>query len=157
MANMSAPVFAANVDSSVSASGPLAGMFGAPTIEPLIDSQDASSLAAPADATAPISESPDTVTSDAPVRHGSGATAPQVRPPAGAARSGARGTSELRARSKRSLSPLSPEHPQRRPIGRASDENPLSGVLGIEVDELKSHVMNYGNSHCRLQHSWCAS
>ena len=43
-------------------------MFGAPTIEPLIDSLAASSLAAPVDATAPVSESPDTVTSDAPVR-----------------------------------------------------------------------------------------
>ena len=48
-------MFAANVDSSVSASGPLAGMFGAPTVEPPIDSQAASSLAAPVDATAPVS------------------------------------------------------------------------------------------------------
>ena len=47
MANLNAPMSAANVDSSVSASGPLAGMFGAPTNEPLIDSQAASSLAAP--------------------------------------------------------------------------------------------------------------
>ena len=61
MAKMSAPMFAANVDSSVSASDPLAGMFGAPTIEPLIDSQAASSLADPVDATAPASESPNTV------------------------------------------------------------------------------------------------
>ena len=50
-------MIAANVDSSVLASGPLAGMFGASTIEPLIDSQAASALAAPADATAPVSES----------------------------------------------------------------------------------------------------
>ena len=67
MANFSAQIFAANADSSVSASGPLAGMFGAPTIESLIDSQAASSLAAPVDATTPLSEFPDTVTSDAPV------------------------------------------------------------------------------------------
>ena len=62
-------MFATNVDSSVSASGPLAGMCGASTINPLIDSQAASSLAAPVDTTAPVSESPDTVTSDAPDRH----------------------------------------------------------------------------------------
>ena len=69
MARFDAPMFAANVDSSVvdssvSVSGPLAGMFGAPTIEPLIDSQvDATASAAPAP------ESPVAVTSDASVRH----------------------------------------------------------------------------------------
>ena len=36
---------------------------------------------------------------------------------------------------------MSPEHAQRRPIGRASEETPLSGVPGIEGDELKSRVM----------------
>ena len=66
-------MFAANVDSSVvdssvSVSGPLAGMFGNPTIEPLIDSQvDATASAAP------VPESPVAVTSDASVCHATNA------------------------------------------------------------------------------------
>ena len=49
--------------SSVSVSSPLAGMFGAPTIEPLIGSQvDAKTSAAP------VPESPVAVTSDASIR-----------------------------------------------------------------------------------------
>ena len=44
MASLTTPMFASVVessviDSTVSVSGPLAGMFGAPTSEPLIDSQ----------------------------------------------------------------------------------------------------------------------
>ena len=98
MASLNALLFAANVDSSVvdssvSVSGPLAGMFGEPTIEPLIGSRVDDTASA-----APVPESPVAVTSDASVRLGSGATAPQVRLPAGTARSGVRGTSELRTR-----------------------------------------------------------
>ena len=53
-------------------------MFGAPTSEPLIDSQiDAETSAAPVPES-PISLVPVAVTSDVSVRHGSGATAPQV-------------------------------------------------------------------------------
>ena len=68
MASLNAPMFAANVDSSVvdssvSISGPLASIFGAPTIEPLIDSHvDATASAAP------VPQSPCAVTSDASVR-----------------------------------------------------------------------------------------
>ena len=68
MASMSAPMFAASVDSSVvdssvSVSSPLAGMFNAPTIEPLVDSQvDATASAAP------VPESTVAVTSDASAR-----------------------------------------------------------------------------------------
>ena len=56
------------VDSTVSVSGPLAGMFGAPTSEPLVDSQ----IDAEASAT-PVPESPVTsvtipMTTDASVR-----------------------------------------------------------------------------------------
>ena len=133
------------IDSTVSVSGPLAGMFGAPTSEPLIDSQiDAEASAAPVPES-PISPVAITATSDASVRHASGAPAPQVRMPAGTARSGVRGTSEPRTRSKRSLSPQSPEHPHRRPMGqRASEGTPLTGmmetVIIAEIDELKSRV-----------------
>ena len=53
-------------------------MFGAPTSEPLIDSQidaEASAAPVPESPTSPVAV---TVTSDASVRHGSGARAPQV-------------------------------------------------------------------------------
>ena len=56
------------VDSTVSVSGPLAGMFGAPTSEPLIDSQiDAEASAAPVPES-PVTSATVPMTSDAPVR-----------------------------------------------------------------------------------------
>ena len=70
MASLNAPMLAGAVnvdssvvDSSVSVSGPLAGMFDARTIEPLIDSRVNDTTSA-----APVPESPLAVTSDAPVR-----------------------------------------------------------------------------------------
>ena len=68
MASLNAPMIPANVDSSVvdssvAASGQLAGMFGAPTIEPLIDSRVDDTASA-----APVPELRIAVTSDAPAR-----------------------------------------------------------------------------------------
>ena len=73
MASLNTPMFASVVDSSVvdstvSVSGPLAGMFGAPTSEPPIDSQiDAETSAAPVPES-PISPIAIAVASDASVR-----------------------------------------------------------------------------------------
>ena len=113
---LSHPVFAGNQDSTSSATGPLASMFGAADIanSNTINSEQtsgenasASASAQSAQATASTAhEAMPQTTSDDPVRHGSAAQAPPVRQPAGTARSGARVSSEPRVRSKRSLDSL---------------------------------------------------